>query len=103
MNPTQNLDAAMNQLIADLGRVEIGQKAKSALNFKAAGMIEMSVDITAAPFDINIRYAVQTVTINPKKRGNLAKFAGQKVDVVCTTISRYSPRIIFWIKASTTI
>ena len=62
------------------------------------GLEEMTVDISAAEFGINRRWELQRVEIPSNKRGNLKKFAGKKVDVICTTISRGGPRINFYIK-----
>lgn len=66
--------------------------------FLALGFIGMRVDINAAEFYIGIRYRIQTVNIPATKTGNLKKFAGKKVDVICTTIQRGAPRINFYIR-----
>jgi len=55
-------------------------------------------DINAAEFYTDIRYHIQVVEIPANKRGNLQKFAGKTVDVICTTVSRGAPRINFYIR-----
>lgn len=62
------------------------------------GFERMTVGIVAAPFDIDVRYFIQKVNIPTSQRGNLRKYAGKKVQVICTTIDSRSPRINFLIK-----
>lgn len=62
------------------------------------GLEYMTVDINAAEFDIDIRWNIQTVNIPANKRGNLKKYAGKDVDVICTTVASKGARINFYIK-----
>ena len=55
-------------------------------------------DISASPFNINLRYQIQTIEIPLYKRGNLKKYAGKTVDIIATTVSRGAPRINFYIR-----
>lgn len=70
----------------------------SSKAFNALGFEAMVCDIKAAEFHVDIRYFIQTVQIPAKKRGNLGKFAGQTVEVICTTIYQGGPRIHFFIR-----
>lgn len=67
--------------------------------FRSLGYRHMTVDISAAPFNIDQRYEAQKLRISQSKRGNLSVFAGKKISVICTTISNNGPRINFWAKA----
>lgn len=71
----------------------------SASRLHKLGFGEMTCDISAAEFDINTRYAIQTVTIPSGKKGNLSKYAGKVCEVVVTTLSRSGARVNFFIKA----
>ena len=64
------------------------------------GFESMTVGISAAEFSVEKadRYQIQTVRIPKGKKGNLSKFAGNKVQVITTTIDSRSPRINFFIK-----
>lgn len=68
--------------------------------YRAHGFEEMTVDISAAEFDINIRHCIQTVDIPNNKRGNLSAYAGKTVDVIVMNVSRGGPRIEFVIRES---
>lgn len=68
--------------------------------YKALGFEEMTVDVNAAEFDIDVRHEVQTVDIPKNKRGNLRAYAGKTVEVICTYITRGSARIHFYIRES---
>lgn len=63
------------------------------------GFEPMTVDINAAEFSINSRYQVITAEIPKKKRGNLSRYAGKKVEIVIKGINSRGPRVDFYIRA----
>lgn len=93
-----------------LGKINNGQLKKKGVSFydnEKKGKVDiicnegfdLSVcDINAAPFDVDLRYQIQTIEVPSSKRGNLAKYAGKKVDVIATTVTKNSPRINFYVK-----
>ena len=66
-------------------------------HFSALGFEGMIVDINAAPFPL-ASYEVVEIQIPEDKRGNLSKYAGKRVEVIPTTVSRGGPRINFYIR-----
>jgi len=66
-------------------------------HFSALGFECMIVDIRAAPFMID-KYSLVTLEIPADKRGNLSRFAGKRVEIIPTTVSRGGPRINFYIR-----
>lgn len=86
----------LTQIITGISDGKYYTNAISA--YRAHGFEPMTVDISAAEFDINIRHSIQTVEIPNSKRGNLSAYAGKTVDVICMNVSRGGPRIEFVIR-----
>lgn len=71
---------------------------KSASGLTSKGFEYMTVDIKSAEFQVDYRWSIQSVDIPAGKRGNLAKFACQRVEVIVMNISRSGPRVEFLIR-----
>jgi hypothetical protein len=67
---------------------------------KEKGFEEMTVGITTTCFStLKIdRYTIQEIEIPESKKGNLKKYAGQKVQIIATVIPNRTQSIKFFIK-----
>lgn len=69
--------------------------------FRANGYEPISAGFSvlkALGINIEYRYTMQTVAVPSNIRGNMNKFAGKLITVICTAIHPTSPQMCMWAK-----
>lgn len=91
---------ALNLINSLHGQRGVAKLKRAAWSDIRKHMEEMTCDIDALESvigDIDPRYTLREVAIPQNKRGNLAKYAGKRVYLFTTTVSRFGGRIEFYI------